>query len=299
MTLFLAQLGDVIPLNPGTQQIAQYVATAITQLTNVNAPIFVAKAQTLLNGLGLFALVLGALLWVWGYLVGNHHYAVQYYVKALVAYLISFNLLKYYIDPMPLIGYSFSGIFAAAAGWLTAFVNLATVNQFFSGLNHVWANAERPGNVDLIGALYYVLLGLIIGLIEATAFGVILYSFIALGVGAMLGPFFVVCYLFPATRMWFWAWVNFMVKYSLFQVVAAIYVNVVATAGLIFIGAALHGDYSLGHLIAMFGPFLALMFIAVFGLLKIPALTSDLLTGGASAGGVGGAAIGYLVGKLR
>jgi hypothetical protein len=96
------------PFNPGTQEIAQYVSVAITQLTTVNAPIFLAKAQTLLNGLGLFALVLGALLWVWGYLVGNHHYAVQYYVKTLVAYLACFNLLKYYIVPLPLIGYSFS-----------------------------------------------------------------------------------------------------------------------------------------------------------------------------------------------
>jgi type IV secretion system protein VirB6 len=171
---------------------------------------------------------------------------------------------------------------------------VTTVDQFFARLNYVWANVERPGGADIIGALYFVLLGLIIALIQVIAFAVILFSFIALGVGVMLGPFFVVAYLFQATRHWFWNWVNFMLKYALFQVIAAAYVNVIATAGLVFIGAALHGDYSLGHLIAMFVPFLALMVIGVFGLLKVGALTNDLLSGTANAGASGTGAASFI-----
>jgi type IV secretory pathway VirB6-like protein len=299
LPMFLTQQGGIIPFNTGSLQIAQDISQAITQLTTVNAPVFLAKAQTLLNQLGLFALVLGALLWVWGYLTGNHHYAVRYYVQTLIAYLVAFNLLKYYIAPMPLIGYSFSGIFQAVASWMTAVVNVTTANQFFTGLAYIWANAEKPGFGDIVGSIMYVLLGIVLALIAIAAFGIVLYSFLALGVGVILGPFFIVAYLFVPTRNWFWNWVNFMLKYSFFQVVAAVYTNVMASAGLLFIAQAVHGDYSLGHLMALFVPWLALMCVAVFGVLQIPTLTGDLLSGGASAGAGVIVSASYAASKFR
>jgi hypothetical protein len=73
MNLFVPILAQAsIPVNSGTVDIISFVTKALDAIVDPTSNTFVATAQPLLDKLGLFALVLGALSWTYGYLTGNH-----------------------------------------------------------------------------------------------------------------------------------------------------------------------------------------------------------------------------------
>lgn len=120
--------------------------------------------------------------------------------------------------------------------------------------------------------------------IECGLFAITAFSFWAIGVGLILGPFFIVAYLFRSTSHFFWAWVNYMIKYSLYRVVSSALVAVFTNMILNFINNTVHGDYTLGHWWAIFLSWTVVVIAGLFACLNVSQLVNDLTTGGAYAG---------------
>ncbi len=75
------------------------------------------------------------------------------------------------------------------------------------------------------------------------------FSFVALGVGTLLGPILISFIIVPWLRHWFFSWINFSVKFGMFAVVAAAQAFIWATAADNFINTFVAGNYSLAHML--------------------------------------------------
>jgi hypothetical protein len=288
MNLFIPILAQApIPVNSGTVDIISFVTKALDTIVDPTSNTFVATAQPLLDKLGLFALVLGALSWTYGYLTGNHIFSGEHFWRVLIRYLIAYNLLRYYNSPMPLVGYSFHQIFTEEARWMAAQIDITVLDRFLNEIQQIWGTMEKPHVWDIPAILIYIGIGLDMAMIECGLFAITVFSFWAIGVGLILGPFFIVAYLFRATSHFFWAWVNYMIKYSLYRVVASALVAVFTNVILNFIDNTVHGDYSLGHWWAIAISWTVVVFAGLFACLKVSQLVNDLTTGGAYAGAGG------------
>jgi type IV secretion system protein VirB6 len=277
-----------IPVNPGTVDLTSYVTAALDALVAPTGNIFAGVALPLLNKLALFALVLGALTWTWEYLTGNHIFSGEHFWRVLIRYLIAYNLLRYYNDPLPLVGYNFHQLFTEEARWMQAQIDIAVLNRFLQQIQTIWAGMEKPDVWDVPSILMYVWIGLDMAAIEAALFVVTSFSFWALGIGIILGPFFIVAYLFRSTAHFFWAWVNYMIKYALYRVIASALVAVFSNVILNFIATTVHGDYSIGHWSAIVLSWTVLIAAGLFACLKVGQLVNDLTTGTAFGGASGG-----------
>lgn len=286
--MFLPILAQApIPVNPGTVDIVSFVTKALDAIVEPTSSTFVATAQPVLDKLGLLALVLGALSWTYSYLTGNHIFSGEHFWRVLIRYLIAYNLLRYYNSPMPLVGYSFHQIFTEEARWMAAQIDITVLDRFLNELQHIWGTMEKPHVWDIPAIVIYVLIGLDMALIEGGLFAITVFSFWSIGVGLILGPFFIVAYLFRATSHFFWAWVNYMIKYSLYRVVASALVAVFTNVLLNFIDNTVHGDYSLGHWWAIAISWTVVVVAGLFACLKVSQLVNYLTTGGAYAGAGG------------
>jgi hypothetical protein len=212
----------------------------------------------------------------------------------LIRYLIAYNLLRYYNTPLPIIGYNFHQLFTEEAKWMAAQIDIAVLNRFLQQIQTMWGRMEHPHVWDVPATLMYVWIGLDMAIIECALFIIMAYSFWAIGIGIILGPFFIVAYLFRATSHFFWAWVNYMIKYSLYRVVASATVAVFANVILNFITTTVHGDYSIGHWWAIALSWTTVIVASLFVCLKVGSLVNDLTSGTAFAGASGGVPIPFL-----
>jgi hypothetical protein len=283
MTPIFAQFTP-IPVNPGTVQLLSYVTNALNALVAPTAGIFLGEAIPLLNKLGLFALVIGALKWTYDYLVGDHIFSGESYWKVLIRFLICYNLLRYYNAPLPLIGYNFHQIFTEEGRWMAAQINISTLDLFLTKVHQIWGGMEKPHVYDIGATILYFGVALDMIIIELALFAITALSFWAIGIGIILGPFFIVSYLFRATQHFFWAWVNYMIKYSLYRVVAACIVALFSNVLLNFIANSTHGNYSLGQFSAIFITLTVICCAGAIACLKVGSFVNDLTTGSAYAG---------------
>jgi hypothetical protein len=273
-----------IPVNPQTVSLLTFVTQALDALVAPTSNIFLDTALPVLNKLALLALVLGAFTWTWDYLVGNHIFSGEHFWRVLIRYLVAYNLLRYYNAPMPLVGYNFHQLFTEESRWMAAQIDISVLDRFLQQMQQIWGGMEKPHVWDLPATFIYFGIGLDMALIECALFIITAFSFFAIGVGLIVGPFFIVAYLFRGTAHHFWAWVNFMLKYSLYKVVASAVVAVFANVILNFLSNTMHGDYSLGHWWAIALSFTVVVAVGFFACLKVGSLVNDLTSGSAFSG---------------
>ncbi|MBU1376166.1 MAG: type IV secretion system protein [Alphaproteobacteria bacterium] len=152
-------------------------------------------------------------------------------------------------------------------------------DQFFSRAAYLGQKAAREANalnwVPLVvsGAVF------VIGaLAAALGFGIVTLAKVALALLVALGPIFVACSLFEATRRYFFGWLSQAVNYLvLFALIIAVFQLILALVGDRW--SAIDGeDPVVGGLI-----FIALCLLGAIFFLQTPAIAAGI-AGGASAG---------------
>ncbi len=110
-------------------------------------------------------------------------------------------------------------------------------------------------------------------------------SFVAVGIGSLLGPLFIPWLIVPRLNCLFWNWIQFMLQYSFYRVVASALVYVWANVLVTFFDSSIHSDYTLAHFLTLIVPFGMLNIGLFFSIFKVSSFVSDLFKGTASAGG--------------
>jgi len=114
--------------------------------------------------------------------------------------------------------------FSTTARSMAGLIDLSALNQLVLQVQAITSGLEKPGFTDIIGIVVYVYTLIQMGIIQAVLFFVTSFGFVAIGVGSLLGPLFIPFYMWPTQAGKFYRWLDFMIVYSFYQVVATAFV---------------------------------------------------------------------------
>lgn len=239
-------------------------------------------------------------------------------VRLLVAISVPRMMLHYYDTPLPGTTMNLPAVLVGGGNWIAAQVSgdswSSTWEWLASFWTRAWEEAKEPfsqGGVtalllglpgfggDLLAAVLAavcaIFMALVALLLVLVCYAQVLWAQFALGIAAVLGPVFIPFLLFDPLAFLFWGWLRTMITYSLYAAVAACVLRV-------FLGAAqvatnqiwLHVRPDLGSLgeaLLWILSYIVLALAGVLAALKVPELSSSLVSGSAGGGGMLGALV--------
>jgi hypothetical protein len=276
----------VVPINSGTIDYVSSVTSAIDSLMTSTGPVFLSTGNDLLTAIAVIMLVIYGLKWA-THSASRHHPEFDFpgVIHFFSLFLIAEAMLRYYNVPLPWTDSSFHQIFPETARQLAATIDLTNLNTLLGDITAIVGGTERPSIANPLMFFVYVFIMLEMILIEGVLFGVTILGFIAIGIGSVLGPIFIPWLIVPRLSWLFWNWIQFMLQYSFYRVVASALTFVWTTVMVKFFESAVQGDYSLAHFLIMLVPLGMLNIGMIFSVFRVTSFVSDLFKGTAAAGG--------------
>jgi hypothetical protein len=275
-----------IPINSGNVDYVTSVTSAVDDLVTSGSPLFLSTGNDLLTAIGIIMLVIYGLKWA-THSASRHHPEFDFpgVIHFFALFLIAEAMLRYYDAPLPWTSSSFHQILPDTARQLAGTIDLTSMDALLGRINSIVTTTERPGITDPL--MFVVYIGLLIDmiLIEGILFAVTILGFIAVGIGSVLGPIFIPWLIVPRLSWLFWNWIQFMLQYSFYRVVASALTFVWTTVIVKFLDNAVQGDYSLAHFLLMLVPLGMLNIGMIFSVFRVTSFVSDLFKGTAAAGG--------------
>jgi hypothetical protein len=181
----------------------------------------------LLTTIGVIVLVMKGLQWA-AASASRHHAEFDFpaLIHFFALFLIAEALLRYYNVPLPWTSVSVHQLFPETGRQLAATIDISTLNRLLQAVQNLVAGEERPSITDpLMLVVYYGILADMV-LVEGVLFALNILSFVMVGIGSILGSLFIPWLMVQRLNWLFWNWIQFMLQYSFFQVIAAALTNV-------------------------------------------------------------------------
>lgn len=255
-----------------------FLAQAITELLQTKSGIFETAGTNIFRGL---AVILISWFGVKAALASaQHHHGFSFAKFADLLLLISFGLgmLNYYSQPLPGVGYSFSDLITQEALQLSGQIESNQTQQIADA---VVAEEQQlgspPGVLEIRETLTFLILALTLAAMQAVAFAVVAYGYVAAAVCVLMGPIFIPFFIVPKLDFLFWGWLKAFIGFSFYQVVASAFIFVFSKALLAMLGVI--GPITLENAWTIMPALFLTIVVCVFGLLKIPELTASILGG--------------------
>jgi hypothetical protein len=270
------------------QQALDYITwgtNAIDDLVTSHMAVFVADGFRLANVLAVLILTQKAIRWMLhGVSMWHAHFDLAELVEFLGKLAAALIMLHYYNSPLPGVTFSFHQIFSETSRTIAGTINLQILNDFLNQCTAVVKNVQKPSALNMIGIFEYFVLIVNMAIAEGILFLITIFGFIALGVGSLLGPFFIPLIMLQRFSGLFWRWIDSMMVYSFYQVVANAFIYVWCHVIVQFFQSTVNGDYSLGNWLYLLVPFLLLNAAFAVSMMQVPRLASEYFGGIGSVG---------------
>jgi hypothetical protein len=189
-----------------------------------------------------------------------------------------FGMLTYYATPLPGTSYSFSDLITKEGLNLSNQIESTQTQSIADTITHQEQQlGSPPGSFNILEDLTYLLITVILAAMEAVAFSVIAYGYVASAVCVLIGPVFIPWFIVPKMDWLFWGWLKAFIGFSFYQVVASAFIFVfskVLTSMFQVIG-----NVSIANALTVLPALLITLFVCIYGLVKIPELTAAILSG--------------------
>lgn len=287
-----------------TSSTVDYVTTitdAIDSLVTADGGVFITAGHQILNSIGIIMLVVCGLRLA-GESASRHHgeFGFPALIQFFSVFLVAETLMRYYQAPLPWTSVSVSRILPDTARFFAGTLDLTVLDNLLTKVNAILSGTEQPSFLNPLMIVVYFSILLDMVLIQGILFAVNILAFVFIGIGSLLGPLFIPWLVVPKLSWLFWNWVQFMLQYSFYRVVASALTYVWATVLVTFIDKSVHGDYTLAHFLLLLVPLGVLNIGLLYSVFKIGSVVSDLFKGTASAGsGVAQSAAGVVAGAFR
>lgn len=282
--LAFAQNGSP-PVNGGTIDYITSITGAVDSLVTTGGGVFVSAGHQLLTAIAIIMLVVCGLRLA-GESASRHHgeFGFPALIQFFALFLIAETLMRYYTAPLPWTNVSVSRILPDTARFFSGTLDLSALDTLLGKVNAITSGTEPPSflNPVMIGVYYFVLADMI--LVQGVLFAANILAFVFIGIGSLLGPLFIPWLVVPKLNWLFWNWVQFMLQYSFYRVVASALTYVWANVLVTFIDKSVHGDYTLAHFLTLLVPLGVLNIGLVYSVFKIGGVVGDLFRGTASTG---------------
>ena len=256
-----------------------FLNQAISQLLMTNSPTLQATGLDIFRGLAVILIawfgIKSALSAAQGH-GGGFHFAQFADLILMIAF--GLGMLTYYSTPIPGVGYSFSDLITQEALSLSGKIELQQTQQIATTI----VNAEQqlgtpPGKFSILEDLTYLLIALILAAMQAVAFAVIAYGYVAAAVCVLIGPIFIPWFIVPKMDWLFWGWFKAFIGFSFYQVIASAFIYVFSQ--ILTSMFKVIGNISISNAFTILPALLVTLFVCIYGLVKIPELTGAILSG--------------------
>lgn len=285
--------GPVIPVNSNTIDYITWVTSAVDDLTSSDAALFLNFGNQILTSLAIIMLIIYGLRWA-AHSASRHHPEFDFpgVIHFFALFLLAEVMLRYYDSALPWTGSSFHQLLPDTARQLAGTIDLTILDNCLQKIQLIISGMERPSIANPFMLIEYFFVILDMWIIEGILFAVTALGFVAIGIGSLLGPIFIPWLVVPRLNWLFWNWIQFMLQYSFYRVVASALTFVWAHVIVTFLDHSVHGDYSLGHFAVLLAPFAILNIALFWSVIRVTSYVSDLFKGTAAAGSnfVGGLA---------
>lgn len=256
-----------------------FLGQATTELLATHSPAIQAMGLDIFRGLAVILIVWfgvqTALSTAQGF-YGSFHFGQ--FANLLLAISFGLGMLTYYSQPLPGIGYSFSDLITQETLQLSGQIESDQTQQIADAV----VKAEEqlgspPGIFSFHETLTFFVMAVALAAIEAVAFAVIVYGYVASAVCVLVGPIFIPFFIVPKLDFLFWGWFKAFLGYSFYQVIASAFIFVFSKVLLGLLGVI--GPISLSNAFTLLPAVIVILAVCAYGLLKIPELTSAILSG--------------------
>jgi type IV secretory pathway VirB6-like protein len=207
---------------------------------------------------------------------GGFHFAKFADLILMIAF--GLGMLTYYSTPIPGMGLSFSDLITQEALSLSAQIESDQTQQIVTQITAAEQQlGSPPGSFNLFEDLTFLVIALLLAAMQAMAFAVIAYGYVASAVCVLIGPIFIPFFIVPKLDWLFWGWFKAFIGFSFYQVVASAFIYVfgqVLTSMFRVIGTI-----SISNAFTILPALFITLFVCIFGLVKIPELTASILGG--------------------
>jgi type IV secretory pathway VirB6-like protein len=260
------------------QNIFSALAQAITQLLSSQGNTLQATGLDIFRGLAVILIVWFGIKSALSASQGHGGFHFAKFADLILMIAFGLGMLTYYSTPIPGTSYSFSDLITKEGLQLSSQIESNQTQEIADTIT----NAEQqlgapPGSFNILEYLTYLLIVLILAAMEATAFCVIAYGYVAAAVCVLIGPIFIPWFIVPKMDWLFWGWLKAFIGFSFYQVVASAFIFVFAKvlANMFQVIGAISISNAFTDLPAL----LVTLAVCVYGLFKIPELTASILSG--------------------
>lgn len=224
----------------------------------------------------------------------GQHFSMARFLNFFMLISFAYMFVNFYDTPIPGIGYSLTGWIKQSTGSLVDIIGADSTNTM---LNQIGTTLSKQGpNMTFMTSPYAVLVywstQLMLIILSGLTIAVIGYGAIVATVIGMLGPIFIPFLVFEKTESFFWSWLKAYISFEFYKVVAACVMYVM---GNVFV--AYYQNFAdfrdVGNMLENFPILLMMVTVNIFVILKIPAVTYSLFSGGSGGhdAGMGMAAL--------
>jgi hypothetical protein len=189
-----------------------------------------------------------------------------------------FGMLTYYSTPIPGVGYSFSDLISKESLSLSAQIESNQTQQIADAVTTAESQlGAPPGKYNILESLVFLVIALMLAAMQAVAFAVIAYGYVAAAVCVLVGPVFIPWFIVPKMDWLFWGWLKAFIGFSFYQLIASAFIFVFAkvlTSMFLVIG-----KISVSNAFTVLPALMLTLFVCIYGLVKIPELTGAILSG--------------------
>ena len=266
------------------------VTTAVDTLTTTHGDVLMDFAVTELNFVAMMGLIAMVVRWNLAHMVIGAR-PVNFTIGDLFIFFFQLFacslMLHYYFTPFPGTSLSIHNLFAGVAQSISATLDQSVMDDFMKRISNVTDSTARPAGMDVIGIFVYFGVMIDMAFLDLAMFAVDAFGWVCYGIFSLFGPLAIPLYMTKHFSSKFFGWLDGLIVFSFYRAVSAGFTYIWLNVIIGFFDGTVAGDYSIGHWLAIFGTLIMLTGAFVYGIFKIPMITSMLF------GGVGMAAAGY------
>jgi hypothetical protein len=201
----------------------------------------------------------------------------------------AYTMVKFYDSSIPGVGYSLRGFINGGAQYLVSVIGTDSVTSIQNTLNQA-QSSSGPGITKALMnpyyAIVYVIIQVLIAVLSAAVSAIIAYGAIASAVIGLLGPVFIPFLVFNKLEFLFWGWLRAFMGFCFYKVLAAAVFSILAHV-LAEYYTELVAFSDPGNMVQELPLLILLVFVSIYILFKIPAMTQSLFSGHTGGGNSG------------
>ena len=260
------------------------ITGAASNLVTNYEPLFKPYGDTIFASLTVVMIVVCGKKIIFATSHAEYHAGLAYTKSFLGHWLVGWTCLSFYDVPL-WGGMSIHQVIPMISAFLAGKINNAIVDTMMSDMTQVITQMPLPAVFAPAEIFAYFMVMVQSMVMEAVLVLASSFGFVALGVGTLFGPILIAGIIVPWMRHWFFGWLGFTLKFSMFSVAAAAQAFIWATAADTFILTFIAGDFSLAHLLTSFVGLGIITLGSVLGLLSTGSIVNDLFGGSAHGSG--------------